>query len=277
MRSSTRWAPVWPRLAGRFQVTAMDRRGRASSADAERYSLEVEYEDVIAVAEHLSARQGTPITVFGHSYGAVCALVDLGSECLLENRSDLGPGSRMGLGVASERGGGGVGVESSRNRCDRCVAAEVDPHVRAGFHVAEPLCPATKSCDYDAAVRAGTVDDLQHDVARQPRAPPEHRAEPGPVHPCSTVAPARATELRASTTSTNAVVARGAPAVGPELRRPAARTRPPDHLTTTRPVTDRPPVSHRHHPAERAGEAVLGTSATSNTRTDSCRPFRSRG
>jgi pimeloyl-ACP methyl ester carboxylesterase len=74
MCSSVRVAPVWPQLAGRCQVTAMDRRGRASSADAERYSLEVEFEDVIAVAEHLSARQGGPIAVFGHSYGAVCAL-----------------------------------------------------------------------------------------------------------------------------------------------------------------------------------------------------------
>jgi len=33
----------------------MDRRGRASSPDAERYWLGVEYEDVIAVVEYLSA------------------------------------------------------------------------------------------------------------------------------------------------------------------------------------------------------------------------------
>ncbi len=74
MCSSARWTPLWPLLVGRFQVTAMDRRGRASSEDGEGYSLGAEYEDVMAVAEQLSAGQGRPIDVFGHSFGAVCAL-----------------------------------------------------------------------------------------------------------------------------------------------------------------------------------------------------------
>lgn len=74
MCSSARWAPLWPLLVGRFQVTAMDRRGRASSDDGEGYSLGAEYMDVIAVSEHLSPKLGRPIDAFGHSYGAVCAL-----------------------------------------------------------------------------------------------------------------------------------------------------------------------------------------------------------
>lgn len=74
MSTSARWDPLWPLLIGRFQVTAMDRRGRGSSGDGDQYSLEAESEDVIAVAEHLSMQQGAPIDVFGHSYGAVCAL-----------------------------------------------------------------------------------------------------------------------------------------------------------------------------------------------------------
>ncbi|MGI8458633.1 MAG: alpha/beta fold hydrolase [Propionibacteriaceae bacterium] len=74
MCSSARWAPLWPLLVGRFEVTAMDRRGRGSSGDGEDYSLDAEYADVVAVVEHLSAGQGRPIDVFGHSYGAACAL-----------------------------------------------------------------------------------------------------------------------------------------------------------------------------------------------------------
>jgi pimeloyl-ACP methyl ester carboxylesterase len=74
MCSSARWARLWPLLVGRFQLTAMDRRGRGSSGDAGGYSLDAEYADVVAVVEHLSLGQGRPIDIFGHSYGAVCAL-----------------------------------------------------------------------------------------------------------------------------------------------------------------------------------------------------------
>ena len=74
MCSSARWGPLWPLLLDRFQVTAMDRRGRRSSEDATGYSIDAEYADVLAVAEHLSSGHRRPIDVFGHSYGAVCAL-----------------------------------------------------------------------------------------------------------------------------------------------------------------------------------------------------------
>ena len=74
MNDLTRWQPVWPLLTGRHRVTAMDRRGRGSSGDGPEHSLAREYDDVIAVAEHLAREQGGPVDVFGHSYGAVCAL-----------------------------------------------------------------------------------------------------------------------------------------------------------------------------------------------------------
>lgn len=74
MCSGARWAPLWPLLTRRFRVTAMDRRGRGSSADARRYSLDAEYADVIALVEHLARREAAPVDVLGHSYGAVCAL-----------------------------------------------------------------------------------------------------------------------------------------------------------------------------------------------------------
>jgi pimeloyl-ACP methyl ester carboxylesterase len=83
------WAPLWEPLTSRYQVTAMDRRGRGSSGDTPPgdtrpndtrpndtelndtgpYDLSREFEDVAAVAASL----GQP-DVFGHSYGAVCAL-----------------------------------------------------------------------------------------------------------------------------------------------------------------------------------------------------------
>ncbi len=69
-----RWEPVWGMLAQRWRVTAMDRRGRGSSGDTQPYALSKEYDDVTAVAMHLADDQGGPVDVFGHSYGATCAL-----------------------------------------------------------------------------------------------------------------------------------------------------------------------------------------------------------
>jgi pimeloyl-ACP methyl ester carboxylesterase len=63
------WSPLWAPLTRRYQVTAMDRRGRGSSGDTQPYDLSREFEDVAAVAASLGQAD-----VFGHSYGAVCAL-----------------------------------------------------------------------------------------------------------------------------------------------------------------------------------------------------------
>jgi pimeloyl-ACP methyl ester carboxylesterase len=69
-----RWAPIWDTLASRWQVTAMDRRGRGSSGDGGTYALSQEFGDVAAVAAHLAAAHDGPADVFAHSYGATCAL-----------------------------------------------------------------------------------------------------------------------------------------------------------------------------------------------------------
>lgn len=68
------WRLVWETLAGRFRITAMDRRGRGTSGDAGAYALDQEYADVAAVAALLADEQGGPVDVVGHSYGATCAL-----------------------------------------------------------------------------------------------------------------------------------------------------------------------------------------------------------
>ena len=74
MGSIDSWRPIVGRLTGRFRVTAMDRRGRGTSGDADGYALDREYADVAAVAEALAGDQGGPVDVVGHSYGATCAL-----------------------------------------------------------------------------------------------------------------------------------------------------------------------------------------------------------
>lgn len=66
----TRWEPVRSALEAQFTVYAMDRRGRGESGDAAAYDLEREAEDVVAVVESI----GEPVTLLGHSFGAICSL-----------------------------------------------------------------------------------------------------------------------------------------------------------------------------------------------------------
>jgi len=65
------WDPVRNLLDEGFRVAAMDRRGRGRSARGEEpYSLDVEADDVLAVAEAL----GGDVVVAAHSIGATIAL-----------------------------------------------------------------------------------------------------------------------------------------------------------------------------------------------------------
>jgi pimeloyl-ACP methyl ester carboxylesterase len=64
------WAAVLPKLAERFTVYAMDRRGRAPSGDAAAYSLEAEADDIVHVARAI----GAPLRVLAHSYGALATI-----------------------------------------------------------------------------------------------------------------------------------------------------------------------------------------------------------
>jgi pimeloyl-ACP methyl ester carboxylesterase len=66
----TRWKPLVPGLKRHFTVYAMDRRGRGQSGDGGPYSIEREYEDIAAVIDSITGL----VNLFGHSYGAICAL-----------------------------------------------------------------------------------------------------------------------------------------------------------------------------------------------------------
>ena len=61
---------IRPGLQDCFTVVAMDRRGRGDSGDSAGYAIEREIEDVDAVIHALDA----PVLLFGHSFGALCAL-----------------------------------------------------------------------------------------------------------------------------------------------------------------------------------------------------------
>ena len=68
---SASWAfdLVVPHLDGRFDVRAVDRRGRGEATDDGPYSIEAEVEDVLGLLDTL----GPGTTLFGHSYGALVA------------------------------------------------------------------------------------------------------------------------------------------------------------------------------------------------------------
>jgi pimeloyl-ACP methyl ester carboxylesterase len=70
----TAFDPLVAELRGTMTTFAMDRRGFGASGDAAGYALEREFEDVAAVVEGVADRTGGPVALWGHSYGAGCAM-----------------------------------------------------------------------------------------------------------------------------------------------------------------------------------------------------------
>ncbi len=52
----------------------MDRRGFGASGDTHGYAIERDFQDVAAVVDDVAARTGRPVALWGHSYGANCAM-----------------------------------------------------------------------------------------------------------------------------------------------------------------------------------------------------------
>ena len=73
-------------LRPQFTTYAMDRRGFGASGDRPSYSLDREFADVAAVVDEVAARTGNPVVLWGHSFGASCAM---GGATLTENVSHL--------------------------------------------------------------------------------------------------------------------------------------------------------------------------------------------
>lgn len=74
MADHTTFDPFVAVLRDRWTTYSMDRRGFGASEDTGAYSIEREFEDVAAVVDAIAARTGGPVVLWGHSYGANCAM-----------------------------------------------------------------------------------------------------------------------------------------------------------------------------------------------------------
>jgi pimeloyl-ACP methyl ester carboxylesterase len=83
---STVLSLLTPLLQPHYTVHAVDRRGRGRSGDAPTYDMSLEYADVAAVVDQVAAASGRTVSLYGHSYGAVCAL---GAALLTRNIEQL--------------------------------------------------------------------------------------------------------------------------------------------------------------------------------------------
>ena len=70
----TTFRAVAPVLGLRRRLFAVDRRGRGASGDSAEYSIDLEYDDLAAVADAIGAGVPGSVDVLGHSYGGRCAL-----------------------------------------------------------------------------------------------------------------------------------------------------------------------------------------------------------
>jgi pimeloyl-ACP methyl ester carboxylesterase len=66
--------PLVAELRDGMTTFSMDRRGFGASGDAAGYAIEREFEDVAAVVEAVAATTSGPVALWGHSYGAGCAM-----------------------------------------------------------------------------------------------------------------------------------------------------------------------------------------------------------
>lgn len=61
-------------LREEFATYAVDRRGFGASSDGTGYTIEDDFGDVASVAEAVAHRTAGPVALWGHSYGASCAM-----------------------------------------------------------------------------------------------------------------------------------------------------------------------------------------------------------
>ena len=99
LRDHTIFAPLVAALRSQMTTCAVDRRGFGTSGDAKGYAIAQEFRDVAIVVDAIAARSG-PVVLFGHSYGAGCAM---GAATLTANVSRLVL-YEPGLGIAYPHG-----------------------------------------------------------------------------------------------------------------------------------------------------------------------------
>lgn len=70
----TAWTTPVTELRQHFTTYAMDRRGFGASGEGDEYSIDREFSDVAAVVEAVADRSSASVVLWGHSYGAACAM-----------------------------------------------------------------------------------------------------------------------------------------------------------------------------------------------------------
>jgi pimeloyl-ACP methyl ester carboxylesterase len=78
----TTLTPLIDDLCNHMATFSMDRRGFGASGETAPYTIERDFEDVAAVVDAVASRTGAPVALFGHSYGANCAM---GGAALTDN------------------------------------------------------------------------------------------------------------------------------------------------------------------------------------------------
>jgi len=74
MCDHTTFDPLIAELRRDFTTFALDRRGFGASPDTDNYSADREFDDVAAVVALVADRTAGPVLLFGHSWGASCAM-----------------------------------------------------------------------------------------------------------------------------------------------------------------------------------------------------------
>ena len=150
---------VIPLLEPDYTVHAMDRRGRGLSGDTPPYDITREYADVARVVDRVATETGDAVSLYGHSYGAICAL---GAATLTRNVRRL---------FLYEPGYQGVVLtpDTVLARLDELVAAgEYDAALEHAYRFGVGM-----SADEVAAMRA--LPSWQARVAAAPTIPREFR------------------------------------------------------------------------------------------------------
>ena len=70
----TTFDPFVEVLQDHFTTYSMDRRGFGASGDSAVYAIERDFEDVATVVDSVAGHTGGPVALWGHSYGANCAM-----------------------------------------------------------------------------------------------------------------------------------------------------------------------------------------------------------
>lgn len=161
----TGWAVPVVELNRHFTTYAMDRRGFGASGDAAEYSIRREFDDVAAVVDAVVARSGQHATLWGHSYGANCAMggaaISSGVGHLVLYEPSFGltyPAGAIETAEAALAGGDRETaleimlidvLEMSQDEIDTLRAGSRWPNLLAGVHTGPRECRVEEAWRYE--------------------------------------------------------------------------------------------------------------------------------